>query len=128
MTIDEIHRKFEVALATWVATKVMVFDNVGDEYVPVKGEAWTRFTINWYPSVNRALGTKTSREGIATLQIFTPLNVGPRVASKIADAYLDILENKEFGNIFTYAGSTTRIGDDGRGWYQLNADITFQAT
>lgn len=127
MDLDTIQALFEDELDSWAATTDIVFDNVRNDDVPQEGESWVRFTINWLSSDNIALGTRTMRTGIATMQIFTPLNEGPRVAAKIADAYFQLLENRQFGGVWTFAGTPTRLGDNGDGWYQLNADINFQA-
>lgn len=128
MDQDRVHEVFEEELTSWSATSVLVFDNVRDKGVPPAGESWCRFTINWMNAENRSLGANITRNGIATLQIFTPRNVGPRVAAKIADAYFDLLQNRVIGGgIFIYAGTATRLGD-GQDWYQLNADLSFQAT
>jgi hypothetical protein len=127
MDIDKAHGLIEKELVGWSATRILAFDNVRTKFVPVKSESWANFIIHWMPSENMALGTKVTKNGIASLQIFSPFNSGPRVVAKIADYYFGLLENKVIGDsIFTYAGELVRIGNV-TDWYKSSANVPFKA-
>lgn len=133
MTYEDVAGILENFLSgQWISTPI-VYDNTSVNLVD--RAPWVRFTIQPSTTDNQSIGTdKTIKDGFAVLQIFTPLDTGSREAIRLADEFLALVENREFlailsqGTLFTYAGEYIRLGDDGNGWYAINATVPFQAT
>ena len=113
--------------ANWIATPVF-YDNAKVEQQD--RTPWVRFIVNPLLGVNMALGDRSQIDGIVVAQIMLPLQVGTRRGYQLADEFNALFENKTFlnGRIFTYAGDTTRVGDDGHGWFIFSAKVPFQST
>ena len=78
-------------------------------------------------SQNVTIGLTRKRHfGTYTIRIFCPLNTGPAESKLLADQLITLLENQRPDpDLLTYSGTFQRIGNDGHGWYQANALITF---
>jgi hypothetical protein len=130
LTYSDIETIFQTYLAAnWTSTTVLAFDNVPQDVT--QGIAWARFVIVPTDASNRTIGINPAitKNGIAVMQIFTALNKGSREAQNIADEFLSLMENQIHGDtLYTYAGETERIGDEGNNWYQLNVQVPFQGT
>jgi hypothetical protein len=129
MNYADIERVFQTEMEDkWTSTNVVAYDNAS---IPTVKEPWVRMTLIPSDSETGSLGPNpiTFRNGLLSLQVFTPLESGSRVAQQLADDFLAIFEHQQYENtLFTYSGVATRIGDDGFGWYQLNVLLDFQAT
>lgn len=98
-------------------------------------DEFVRFSIVWFGSTNVTFGTTNTRKsGQIGIQIFVKRDVGSKKATRYADQIAAIFENKQFGQIFTYAADLTEVGEGIRrikdveyGYYQLNLSVPFEA-
>lgn len=65
------------------------------------------------------------RPGIIWAQCFVPRHEGTRQGRVMADQVLDIFEGQDFGGIRCGEGEVQELGDDGKGFWQVNAKIYF---
>jgi len=65
------------------------------------------------------------RPGIIWAQCYTQAKTGTQRARVIADAVLDIFEGQQFSGITCNAAEVTELGDDGEGFWQVNAKVFF---
>ena len=103
--------------------------------IDIEEDEFVRFTIVWFGASNQTFGTTDTRKtGQIGVQIFVPRDVGSGAATRYADGVAAILENKQFGQILTYAASLTVVGEGMRrikdveyGYFQLNVAIPIDA-
>ena len=120
---DEINNALSTRLNdNWVTTPI-AWDNV--PYDPTPNQEWVRAAMIPTVTENAALADATRRQGIYAIQIFTPLNRGSGRAYELADMLSAIFSNQQFSNVVCYAAETTRIGDEGNGWYEVVLQINF---
>lgn len=65
------------------------------------------------------------RPGIIWAQCFVEAKTGTQRARVIADAVVDIFEGKSFSGIACDVSELVELGDDGEGFWQVNAKIFF---
>ena len=119
----DINNAFSSRLNTNWAVTPIAWDNV--PYSPVANQEWVRALLIPVDTENANLGKSTNRIGMFWLQIFTPLKEGSGRAYELADMLSAIFANQQFSDVVCYAAETTRIGDEGNGWYQVNLKINF---
>jgi hypothetical protein len=73
------------------------------------------------PSSNRF-----ERQGIITIQVFTKQGENSVPAITLANEILKLYEGVENSGILYYDAFVKEIGDDGRGWYQINVLTGFK--
>ena len=65
-------------------------------------------------------------EGVYLINVYVPLQKGSGRAYIIADALVELLENKYISGVFTEAATVNRVGDDGTGYYMVSVLIPFK--
>lgn len=65
------------------------------------------------------------RPGMIVAQCFVEAKTGTQRARVIADAVIDIYEGQEFEGITCNESEVVEVGDDGNGFWQVNAKIYF---
>jgi len=65
------------------------------------------------------------RPGVIIAQCFVQAKKGTQQARVIADAVLDIFEGQQFSDITCNAAEVVELGDDGEGFWQVNAKVYF---
>jgi hypothetical protein len=100
----------------------MVFDNSAD--------SWVRFNILHSAGYQATMGSPSSnrfeRQGIITIQVFTKQGENSVPAITLANEILKLYEGVENSGILYYDAFVKEIGDDGRGWYQINVLTGFK--
>ena len=120
---DEINNAFSTKLsAEWVTTDI-AWDNV--PYEPTDDSEWVRATLIPVTTENASLADSVKHFGIYSIQIFVPLQAGSGRAYELATSLEAMFANTQFSEVVCYTAETTRTGDDGTGWYQLNVNINF---
>lgn len=120
---NAINNAFSQRLNTnWVTTPI-AWDNV--PYTPQEGQEWIRAALLPTTTENASLASSKKHFGIYAIQIFTPLNGGSGRGYELADMLSAIFANQQFGDVVCYAPETTRIGDEGNGWYEIVLKINF---
>lgn len=89
---------------------------------------WIRFSIRTLRG--REVGFSAGkilyrRPGIIWAQCFVQAKTGTQRARIIADAVIDIFEGKSFSGITCDVSELSELGDDGEGFWQVNAKIFF---
>jgi len=128
MTYEELEQAVQVHFRDNVFSVPVVYDNIAQD-IDAKS-LWSRLTIEPTTSENLGIGSKrTIKDGNIVLQVFAPIDSGTRASVRVVDEFLALFENTELDClVFFYEGEMIRIGDEGNGWYQLNAEVRFQAT
>lgn len=65
------------------------------------------------------------RFGLIWAQCFWPAKEGTKKARDVAQAVIDIYEGQQFSQIICREGNIDPSGDDGKGFWQVNAKIEF---
>lgn len=65
------------------------------------------------------------RPGIIWAQCFVPRHEGTQEARVMADQVLNIFEGQHFSGVECGEGEVQEVGDDGNGFWQVNAKIYF---
>jgi hypothetical protein len=91
---------------------------------------WVRLNIRhedgYQASVGSPQSNKFRRDGLVTVQIFTPKGQAQITALQTADAVVNIFEAKpRISGIMFNNVRVNEIGDDGFGWYQINVKADF---
>lgn len=130
-----VHERF---LVNWYQTP-LCFDN--DGYDPVADTAWPELPVNEWIRVTVLEGSATNaflggaipdgpgavlHSGNINIQIFVRLNTGSTRAKKLAADVAKLIQNTPFDGIRCYETSVIISGDDGAGWYQINAITVFE--
>ena len=126
-TLSQIRKILDEYLANNWSNTLILWDNFKRE-IP-KSSAWIRPNVIIDISQNTTIGTGRTRHfGAYQISIFTPLFKGSGAAFETATALIDLFQNKTLDpNVLILAGSMRRVGDDGKGWYQVNVILPFQA-
>jgi hypothetical protein len=120
---DTIRIAFANRLSSGYSTTPIVWDN---SHFEQQQSSWIRATLIPSDVENTTLGTLRKRfNGLFWIQIFVPLKTGTSQAYQIAKEIDLLFANVEFSNIVCYTANTTRSGDTGDGWYQLNVRVNF---
>lgn len=125
--VSDIRQIFDSYLSdNWVTTSIY-WDNV-DSNLPAN-VAWIQPTLLIDFSENATINDgRTRHNGQYFIRIFLPLSSGTGEGFDIAEALIELFQNKTLDeNILTYASSIRNIGDGGYGWYQFNVLIPFIA-
>ena len=118
-----LREAFEQRLRDNYTTTEIAYDNT--KFTPPT-TSWIRAVLLPVNTENAALGGLCVRqEGIFWIQIFVPLNSNTDEAYTLAAEVSLIFENVQFSGITCGAPDTVRIGDEGRGWYQVNVKVPF---
>lgn len=129
-TLSEAKEAVYLAFQTaWVTTGLpYTFEN---ESFTTPSSAWARFSVRqaaWtQDTLGRAGNRKFSRQGIATAQIFTPLNQGTAQADSLATTVKNAFEGVSLsGTTLVFRDVLVReIGPD-ENWYQVNVEADFE--
>lgn len=72
-------------------------------------------------------GDKTlfRRPGWIAMQCFVPVGSGTQAARVMADAAIAIFEGQQFSSITCRESEVVELGDDGKGFWQVNAKVFF---
>ena len=65
------------------------------------------------------------RPGIIFMQCFVPVKEGTQPARVMADAAVLIFEGQQFSSIICRESEIVEVGDDGKGFWQVNAKVFF---
>lgn len=91
---------------------------------------WVRFNVIHGDGFQASMGSPSAnrfeRNGIITVQIFTPQGDNGVSAINLADKILKIYEGVENNGILYYDATVKEVGNDGRGWYQVNVLTSFR--
>ncbi len=124
--VSQIRSTFDAHLHdNWPYTRIE-WENTN--YNKKENRDWIRPTLVIDVTENAALATRVRHTGNYVVQVFSPLGKGTKDVYENSDKLIALFQNKVFNNdIFTYAGTARRIGDDGYGWYQVNVLLPFTA-
>ncbi len=111
--------------ANWTITPV-AYDNVpfspGDIpfiRVAIVGGKADQITLGTGPQLHR-------RPGLCIIQVFVKAGTGTKVANDLGDALCDIFRSQQLATgIACGSPYPVRVGDDGRGWFQINVMIPY---
>lgn len=115
----------------WDDTTPIAWPNVNFT-PPNPPSAWVRFTILPATASQSEIGANPlyRHTGFVVIQVFTPDNAGPGEAEQLAEQACGIFRGVTAGGI-RYQGPRNEapvvqtIGNDGNGWYQVNARISY---
>ncbi len=67
--------------------------------------------------------------GSYIIQVFTPLTKATGDIYRVIDKLIKVFNNRNDldPDIFTYACTVSRVGDEGNGWYQIDVSVPFTA-
>lgn len=120
---EGINNSFSQRLSNLWAETPIAWDNA--IYNPTTDTSWVRATLVPSYTENNALATSVIHYGIFWVQIFVSLNKGTSEAYRLASMLEPLFSNVEFDEVVCYAAETSRTGDEGNGWYQLNVRANF---
>ena len=122
---DEITSLIHTPWAQAHPTYVMLFDDRPGAK-PDGNTPWARLTIRHNDGQNAALGNKLfGRQGLVTVQIFTPQGEGLLTADILAKLVSDALEGKStVGGVWFRNVRMREVGGDGS-FYQVNVIAEF---
>lgn len=91
---------------------------------------WVRFNIlhasGYQATMGNPSGNRFERIGIITVQIFVPQGNNAVTATEIATTILKLYEGVENSGILYSNAYAKEVGNDGRGWYQINVLTEFK--
>ena len=109
-------------------TPIVLPDSVDD--TTSRTTAWVRFNILHTDGFQASMGSlgnnRFERRGIITVQIFTPQGDNTVTATNLADEILKLYEGVENNGIIYFDAYAKEVGNDGRGWYQINILTNFK--
>lgn len=112
--------------ANWSATPI---DWPNTQFDPPNPPApWLRSNINEGDASRLTIGASTNsyrHPGVYTLQLFDALNVGDGPLTALADQAAALFQSWYGVNVVCRTATVRTIGDDGKGWYQINVIIPF---
>jgi hypothetical protein len=92
--------------------------------------SWCRFNILHSTGYQASMGSPTAnrfeRQGIITIQIFIPQGDNTVTATDFATTILKLYEGVENSGVLYYNAYAKEVGNDGRGWYQINVLTEFK--
>jgi len=110
------------------ATPVTVGNDA--KYEPTEGQSWVRINIQHSTGFQSTMGDPSNnrfeRQGIVTIQIFTPQGDFGVSASDLATDALKLYEGIESNGVFYYDAVVNEVGNDERGWHQVNVLASFR--
>ena len=114
-------------VAEWSAQTPIAWPNVLFD-PPNPAAPWMRFTTKEGEARRLSIGggLKNYRHpGVVTLQLFDALNVGDGDLTILADQAAAIFQSWAGVDVVCQTATVKTIGDDDRGWYQINVVIPF---
>lgn len=97
---------------------------------PQEGLPWVRFNILHGDGRQVSMGDPSNnrfeRRGVITIQIFTPQGDNSVSATTLADEILKLYEGVDINGILYFDAYAREVGNDGRGWYQINVLTSFK--
>ncbi|MHB9798477.1 phage tail terminator-like protein [Pseudomonas sp. MT3] len=134
MTFEQIRGVIISRMTAWAgipADDVDYPNNPKGPFNPVGKAIWARLVDLPAASTSTEIGNGpcVRRDGRVTIQLFVPSNKGTLAITKAADT---LVEHFQFYTDPAYpfdcfAVSMNTLGDDGRGWYQVNLNIPYRA-
>jgi len=124
----------KIVTDAWVAanpTYPLVYDDMPTDGPPETKLPWARLTLRHnrgeQETLTNAIGQRLfGRDGLLTVQIFTPRGEGLTRAYQLAKVVADALEGKSTPNgVWFRAVRIREVGPDG-GWFQLNVTADFE--
>lgn len=134
MKLTQIREAILERVAAWTGIDKDSIDypnNPNGVFDPGTRQIWARISDS--PGLATApeigIGACVRRTGMVTIQLFVPTNSGTLAITTAADT---LVEQFQFYSdpaypIEFYATSSYVIGDDGRGWYQVNVTTPYRA-
>lgn len=97
---------------------------------PPSDETWVRFKCQENAGRQSSMGSPGSNRfrhmGIITIQVFQPEDQNSKDAREKADAALAIFMGNSTQGIYFYEATARQVGNDDRGWYQINVNVSFR--
>lgn len=121
---QEMRKKYEAL----VPTLLTEFPN--EDFNKPDGDNWARFTLLMGNEICLSIGSTVKdyrNPGVLIVQLFAPQDMGAVALSEIGDTIADGFRNW-CGTTVNCSTSTSKIiGNDGFGWFQINAVVSFHA-
>lgn len=116
-------------IAIWAGATPIAWPNVSFE-PPNPASPWIRFAVIDGDARILELGAnkiKTAHRmpGLIVIQLFDALQAGDGPIRTLADTAAAIFRNWGGATVQCFAATVKTIGDDGKGWYQVNVSIPF---
>lgn len=134
MTLEQIRAVFIDRMSAWTGIPASDIDypnNPKGPFDPTGKAIWARLGELSAPAAATEIGKGpcVRRDGRVTIQLFVPSNKGTLAITKAADT---LVEHFQFYTdpahpFDCFAVSMNTLGDDGRGWYQVNLNIPYRA-
>lgn len=113
----------------WASATPIVWGN-DSTYEPEEGTSWVRFNITHSAGFQSTMGDPSNnrfeRQGIITVQIFSPQGEYGETASDLATNALKLYEGTVDNGIYYFDAYANDIGNDGNGWHQVNVLTSFR--
>ncbi|MDX1699246.1 MAG: phage tail terminator-like protein [Melioribacteraceae bacterium] len=129
--LDTIRKTFDSYLSDNWNVNYITWDNT--ERPLTQDVEWIRPFLSVENSENVTIGGyvgnyRIRHTGTYIIQVFTPINKGIGDINRTVDELFKLFNNKTLHpDIFIYASTIDRLGDEGNGWYQINVSIPFTA-
>lgn len=134
MTFEQIRDVIISRMTAWTgipADDVDYPNNLKGPFNPVGKSIWARLADIAAPSSTPEIGNGpcVRRSGLIMIQLFVPSNKGTLTITRAADT---LVEHFQFYTdpahpFECFAVSMNTLGDDGRGWYQVNLAVPYRA-
>jgi len=108
-----------------VESVVVVYDN--DPTEPPDDDVWVRFTVldgNTQQAEMGGAQTTYRTPGLATAQVFIPMNAGDKAGRELADVIVEAFRAVTVSGLTFRAPAVVPVGASGK-WWQLNVNCTF---
>ena len=129
---NDIRKAFDSHLQSNFNRNEITWDNVPRQLTD--DIEWIRPTLNIENSENVTIGAlngtvRIRHTGSYIIQVFSPLTKATGDIYRVIDRLTKAFNNRNDLNpdIFTYACTLDRVGDEGNGWYQINVSVPFTA-
>ncbi|PRA53171.1 MULTISPECIES: phage tail terminator-like protein [Pseudomonas] len=133
MTFEQIRSIVITRMTQWAGIPATSVDypNSPQPFDPAGNPIWARLAdvpgLASAPEVG--VGACVRRTGLIIIQLFVPTYKGTLVITKAADTLVEHFQfySDPTGPFDCFAVSANVVGDDGRGWYQVNVSIPYRA-
>ncbi|MFJ2446821.1 phage tail terminator-like protein [Pseudomonas sp. NPDC087626] len=133
MTFEQIRNIVTGRMTQWAGIPATSVDypNSPQPFDPAGKPIWARLAdvpgLASAPEVG--VGACVRRTGLIIIQLFVPTYKGTLVITKAADTLVEHFQfySDPTGPFDCFAVSANVVGDDGRGWYQVNVSIPYRA-
>ena len=113
----------------WASATPIIWGDDDNSEIPDENP-WVRFNIRHSDGFQATAGAPSAnrfeRIGIITVQIFTRQGDYAVTARGLATSALKLYEGVENSGILYYDAAVREIGNDGRGWHQINVLTSFK--